>query len=409
MGGFLAWSALASLAEGLIAYGALVVESNRKVVQHLEGGIIDQILIKEGDVVEEGQALMVLTDIAASSGRDYITADLMNYMASVDRLNALRDNAPRLVFNAAEENVEIETSQLLEIQARQTDLFNQQKNRLNADVNVLESRKSGLSKSAQNAQAQIDAQKASMELIVVDLDKKRGFLSDNLISGDAVFALERDLSSVKAELSRLEAAQQTHLIQIEEVENQVKQTQVRFTESITQELLETRVLLNESRESLRAAQDVVNRSVITAPIAGEILNLNYTTIAGIVSPGERILEIVPNESRLIASVEVPPSYRDSVYVDLEVRTRLTGLESWNSPTLEGKVIDISADLKTSPRGDYSFYEARISLIMEGEGGVVDRVTPGMPVESFILSGQERTFLQYLLEPITAMFRRGARG
>ena len=115
---------------------------------------------------------------------------------------------------------------------------------------------------------------------------------------------------------------------------------------------------------MRAAQDVVNRTTINAPLAGEVLNFNHNTIGGVLRPGDQILEIVPNESRLIASLEVPPTSRDSVYEGLSVRTRLSGIDSWNSPTLEGNVLDISADLKTSPRGDYSFYEARINLDRE---------------------------------------------
>jgi len=408
LGGFLAWAALAPLAKGVVAYGAVEVENDRKIVQHLEGGIIDQILVSEGDVVEAGDALVVLVDVAASAGRDQIEEDLVNHLASIDRLNALLSEAPSLSFTEPENDLELAPARRADILARQTDLFDQQRRRLSADVRVLRSRADGLAETARNKQAQIDGQVRSVEIIRTDLARKTDLLADNLISGDSVVQLERDLTAAESELFRLKADQESNLIQAREVENQILLTEEQFAEQAAQDLLDARANAAEARERLRAAQDVVNRTSVFAPLSGEILNLKYSTIGGVVQAGDPILEIVPLETQLIASLEVSPTDRDGVYEGLTVQTRLSGFDSWRAPSLEGQIVDVSADLKTSPRGDYSFYEARVVIdtVALAEHGLV--AAPGMPVEAFIVSGETQTLLNYIIEPITAVFRRGVK-
>ncbi len=238
LGGFLVWAALAPLAEGIIAYGTVVVENDRKVVQHLEGGIIDQILVREGDAVESGDPLVVLTDIAASAGRDQVTQDLVNHLASIDRLTALLDGEKTLAFQPIDAGIDISADTLEDILARQSDLFAQQNRRLSADVRVLRSRADGLAESARNKQAQIDGQVRSIDIIKADLERKNGLLAENLISGDSVVQLERDLSASESELFRLQAEQEQNLIEARDVKNQITQAQERFAEDATQELLE---------------------------------------------------------------------------------------------------------------------------------------------------------------------------
>ncbi len=408
LGGFLVWAGLAPLAEGVTAYGTVEVESDRKIVQHLEGGVIDQILIKEGDMVETGDPLMVLTGIAASAGRDQVTQDLVNHLASIDRFNALLAGEDEVTFTPLEVDIEIEPDAHEQILARQRDLFAQQKRRLSADIRVLRSRADGLAETARNKQSQIESQRRSVEIIGDDLERKQSLLAENLVSGDAVIQLQRDLSNAERELFRLNAEQEENLIQAREVRNQIVQTEERFAEEVTQQLLEARAIATDGGERLRAAQDVVNRTILFAPRSGEILNLKHSTVGGVVQPGEAVVEIVPRETQLVASLEIFPADRDGVYEGLRVVTRLSGFDSWRSPGLEGEIMDVSPDLKTSPTGDYSFYEARVVLDLDAlsESGI--NAAPGMPVEAFVLSGQTRTLLNYLVEPITAIFRRGAK-
>ncbi len=171
-----------------------------------------------------------------------------------------------------------------------------------------------------------------------------------------------------------------------------------------------RTQLQQAEERLSSAQDILNRSVIVAPVAGEILNLRFTTRGGVVRPGEAILEIVPQVGEITASVRIRPNERAAVYQGQAVRTRVTAFKSWLTPQLDGEVVSVSADLKTDQETGAPYYEVRVTipaseLIKLG----VREIIPGMPVEVFIYSGSSRTTLDYLFEPISESLFRGARG
>jgi len=190
---------------------------------------------------------------------------------------------------------------------------------------------------------------------------------------------------------------------------QIAQTRAHFRENVNRQLVEERTKISEAQGQLVAAQDVINRKTIYAPQSGEILNLKFSTKGGIVRPGEAILEIVPRTQKVIAVLEIKPSDRDVVYTGLDVNTRLSGLNNWRAPMFVGEVLNVSADLKTSPRGDYNFYEARVLLnALETNDDEVE-VIPGMPVESFVVSGHSRTLFEYIWEPISGTLRRGVQG
>ncbi|MBT8141943.1 MAG: HlyD family type I secretion periplasmic adaptor subunit [Gammaproteobacteria bacterium] len=407
MGGFILWSALAPMAEGVAAFGNIVVENNRKVVQHLEGGILEEVLVREGDVVEAGQPLVVISDVAATSGRAQLAQDLVNYKASVIRLTAILNKNSTADFSSIQ-NSGVELEQFNESLARQQSLFLQQRQTIIADLEVLQSRQSGFRDSANNKQAQIDNLNRSLDLLRKDLKLKREYLAEQLIQADQVTQLEREEANLMADISRLTTEQQNDRSQVREIDRQLTQTRARFYEKINTDLLEARAKASEINERLTAAQDVVNRTQVFAPQAGKVLNLKFNTKGGVVRAGEQILEIVPSESELVAVVQVRPADRDTVYEGLSVDTRLSGLHSWQMPSLEGTVENVSADLKSSPNGDYTYYEARVSIDAAALAEMNIEVIPGMPVEAFINSGKTRTLFDYLFEPISAIVRRGAR-
>ena len=407
LGTFLIWSAFAPLAEGITAYGKVAVENERQVVQHLEGGIIDTILVREGQRIKAGERLIVLTDIPALSGRDQTAEDYVDAQASIARLRALSASETSLTLPAID-NADVPTDRFEEIVSRQSSLFSQQRLTHAADIEVLRSRRDGFARSGQNTQNQINSIARSLAIVRADLAEKRGLLAERLIRAAEVTQLERDEAGLSGDMARLRTEQVDDRSQVIEIDREIAQTRARFDEKVSSDLLEGRTREAELRERLTAMRDVVSRTVITAPVAGTILNLKFATTGGVVRAGEPIMEIVPTGTALVATVEIRPVDRDTVYEGLKVKTRLSGLKSWSAPSLDGEVSQVSADLKTSPDGDYSYYEARVIIAAEDLAELDDAVLPGMPVEAFIFSGTERTFLDYLLEPITATLRRGAR-
>ena len=407
MGGFIGWSAFAPMAEGVAAFGNVVVDNNRKVVQHLEGGIIEEVLVREGDLVAAGQPLMILADVAAFAGRDSVAQELVNHWASIDRLNALLDKSSTIEFSTNNE-IDITAPQFAKTLSRQRGLFLQQQQTLAADVDVLYTRKINFSQNANNSQSQIDNLQRALQLLRNDLKQKRAYLEEQLIQGDQVTQLEREEARMMGDLSRLSSEQQGDRLQVKGLEREIIQAKARFNEKVTADLLESRAKVSELTERLEAAQDVVNRTAIQASQAGVVLNLKFTTNGGVVRPGDTILEIVPTESELVAVVQVSPSDRDTIYEGLTVKTRLSGLHSWQMPSLDGVLSNISADLKTSPNGEFSYYEARVTINAKALSDLDIKVIPGMPVEAFISSGKTRTLFDYLFEPLSAIMRRGAR-
>lgn len=407
LGGFIAWSALAPLAEGVVAYGRVAGENDRKVVQHLEGGIVHQILVKEGDVVSAEQPLMVLASVAVSADRDQVLQQLADAQASVDRLDALLLDLPSLDFiRLAQVAVDEETRS--EIETRQRSLYDQQLGTLGANSDVLSSRRSSFLQRADAIQDQIDNTRRARELLTVDIERLRELV-------DLKMAVTRDLSELEvreaqmaADLARLESEQQDARAQAGELSAQIRQTNAQYLEKLSEDLVKARADVSFAEERLRAAQDVLNRTTVYAPQAGTVLNLAFSTPGGVVRPGESILEIVPTTPDLVATLQIRPSDRDAVFEGLSVEARLSGLNAWTSPLLKGEVASISADLKTSPSGDYSYYEARVLIDSAGLETLDADPMPGMPVEAFVSSGQTRTLFDYLIEPISAVIRRGAR-
>ena len=406
-GGFVIWASLAPLAEGVIVYGKVAVENNRKTIQHLEGGIIQDIIVREGDIVKAGAPLMILTDVSVAAGRDQIAKELANIEASIDRLEALLAGAQRLKFRNLEQDI-ISEDVLTSTRARQRELFDQQRSKLRADIDVLNSRRTGLIERAANHEAQITSTRRAQDLVAADIERNRLLLDQRLIRALDLSGLERDEARLSSDIARLISEQSTARAQADEISQQIVQRQAEFRQQVSADLVTTRSELLANKERLVSAQDVVNRTTVYAPQSGEILNLAFANAGAVIRPGETILEIVPDNQDLIATAEVKPSDRDSVYEGLSVEARLSGLKAWDSPLLKGEVSDISADLKTSPDGRYSYYEAKVTIEKENLSQLEVPLTPGMPIEAFIFSGEKRTFVEYLLEPVNATMRKAAR-
>ena len=406
MGVFLLWAAFAPLAEGVTVLGQIIVEDNRKVVQHLEGGIIKKLHVSEGAVVNQGDVIVELDDIRARAQRDQALQNLVSRLAALDRLNGLLGGADEISFANLDE-YDIRRDTLREIKERQEQFFVQQNELLRAEIAVLEVQKTALEDSVSAKAAQVDVVKESAAIAKTEVDLKRSMLEDKLIRIDAVQRLEREYAKLQEDALRLSAERQEARARALELAQQIKQARIRFEERITEELVETKTEILSLQEQYHAAQDVLDRTIIYAPQSGVVMNMQFFTVGGVIGPGEPVMEVVPRNVGVIAQVQLNPADRDAVHEGLKVKARLSSYKAWLSPQLEGAVIGISADLKTSPDTGASYYEARIMLDLEqlDQHDHID-IMPGMPVETFIDSGVRRTFLNYLFEPIAGVMRRG---
>lgn len=408
LGGFLLWASFAGLDEGVTASGVIIVESDRKVVQHLEGGIVRQLMISEGQQVEQGETLITLEPVQTEAARDETAYEAGFVEASLARLDALRTDRMSPDWSGL---LKMGLSEAVSdrLIAQQSVLFTQQRQTQANTIERLETRRAGQTGRARDLEAQITATQSARDSARIELGRRKTLLAERLETIDNVARLEREIASFEAELGRLRGDQNLTRSEIAETEKSIAEVKATFVEEISQEIVEFQAQSLAVRERLRSTEDRLARTTVIAPRSGEVLNLAVTTVGGVVLPGDPILEIVPNKDELIALVRLRPTDRDAVRRGQKVEAQLTAYNTFTTPRIKGEVVGVSADLIEDPATRIAYYEARIVLRVESFLASENvQLTPGMPVEAFIMSGQKRTFLDYVLQPIISTLSKGAR-
>ncbi len=410
-GGFGFWATTAPLSAGLISQGSFVATGNNKIVQHLEGGIIADILVREGDRVIQGQPLMRLDQTAAYAREEELflrRARLEGITARLVAMTEGRDDLalpPFLVTNA-------DRPQVAEIIAGQRNAFNVALQKLNLDLTVLQNNASALAFRLQGFQAQAASSTAMIGIIGEELDIKSGLLAEGLTRSDQVFALRRAHSEAVGQLARLDAQISETRLMIDKSTDQIDQARSAFVNEALEELQLMNAELDSVREQHNSARSVSLRSEIVAPVDGVVVQLKYNTSGGVIEPGKPIAEILPSNAPLIIETMVARSNIDSILVGQEAMIRLVALNQRTTPVLRGKVFYISADAirdATTGQATRDVYIARIEL----QAAELDRVPgafqplPGMPAE-VIIATNERTFLQYVVKPVVDSMARAFR-
>ena len=407
-GGFALWGGLAPLEEGVAANGQVVVEGDRQVIQHLEGGIVSQIRVRDGLRVQKGDVLVVLVDTATLASRDLVVQEYAALAASVERMRALQTDQAELTFEALD-GLDLGDEERLEIMRREEELFAQQRVTLGADQTVLRSRRTAAAKIRDARTGQIEIARRALVAAQEELKLNQSLLDQQLARKDQVTSAQRLVANLEADIARLASERSDAASTIVDLDAQLAQAGAQFSEENSAALLEANAALLAAEERLSAAQDVLNRSVITAPVSGEILNMKLATVGGVIQPGDTLMEIVPSISEVTASVRVRPSDRSSVFEGQTVRTQFSSYRGWQAPRLEGEIVGVSADLKTDPATSANYYEARITIPQSELDRTQDvDVIPGMPVDVFIYSGKSRTFFDYVFEPLMESLFRGLR-
>ena len=407
-GGFMIWGGLAPLEEGIAASGQVVVEDNRQVVQHLEGGLVRDIRVREGQIVQQGDVLVVLEKTAALSTRDQVIQEYAARAATVARLRALQSGARRPDFSVLED-IELGDIERANIIRRESELFDQQKNALKADIAVLQARIKAAEQTSASRSNQIDIAQKSLDSAVSEREVIREVFAKKLARKDRVTQVDRLVANLEGDIARLKSDRENAQATMLDHEAQIAQARARASREIAQDLLETNASLLAAEEQLNAAQDILNRSEIISPVSGEVLNMSFATIGAVVKPAETLMEIVPDIGEVTAAVQIAAVDRSSVHEGQSVRTQFTSYKGWQAPRLNGEIIDISADLKIDPITALSYYEAKIRVPKSELIGIEDLdILPGIPVDVFIYSGKSRTLMDYIFEPLGESLYRGLR-
>jgi len=402
-GGFMAWATTAPLAEATVAPGIITVEGTRRTVQHLEGGVVRAILVREGDRVQAGQVLVRLDDVHAGATRDALRAQQASLQAHAARLAAEAAGTGALTFPTALQHSD--SARAREAMAAQVALFTARRAALDSQLAVIATREAQARASIDAAQGQLRAAERQRELIVQEEAMRRGLVNQGLSRLPELLAVQRGRAAIEGSIEELQGQISRARSAIEEAQGQAQHLLHQRRQEVNTEAHEVANRLAEVEERLLAADDVATRRDILAPEDGTVVNLRIFTLGGVVRPGDPLMDIVPANDRLVAEVNIPPTAIDSVHTGLSAEVRLPAFRQNLVPYLAGEVVFVAADVTTDPQTRMSHYRARITLDQE----VLARtpnifLAPGMPVEAHVMTGS-RTFWRYMTQPLRESLRR----
>ncbi len=411
LGGFGYWSTTAPLSAGLISQGSFVATGKNQIVQHLEGGIIAEILINEGDEVVAGQPLMRLDQTAAFAREEELFLRRARLEGITARLAAMADGRSDMPLPAfLIENAHL--PEVAEIITSQRHAFDVAQQKLAIDITVLENSAAALAVRLEGFTQQARSSAELIAIISEELADKSALLDEGLVRSDAVNGLRRGLVEATGQLARLDSQIGETRLVLEKSVDQVEQARGAYLNEALEELQVMQAELDSVREQHNSAQSVSERSDIVAPVDGVVVQLKYNTPGGVIEPGKPIAEILPRDAPLIVETMVQRADIDSIHVGQKAMIRLVALNQRTTPVLEGEVFYISADaIRDTATGQATrdVYVARIALPVDEVARVQGdfQPLPGMPAE-VIIATSERTFLQYVIKPIVDSMARAFR-
>ncbi len=408
-GGLGTWAALARIASAAVANGVVSPEGSRKTVQHLEGGIIAEILVDDGDEVRKGDPLVVLEETQARAAfqvledrRRLLTARRARLLAEQGGRDAV--HFPDWLVEAASDDPELE-----ETLGAQLDLFETRRKLHEGRKAIGRKRIDELGEEIAGRKSVIASQRTQLELLEEEIAAKKPLAERGLIPRPDYLEVARLKAQIEGAIAENNAAMARARQSIGETELQIVNEDSRMMDAVVNELAETRSELASVEEQLYAKRDILERTVVIAPVSGVIVKKRFHTTGGVVGPGQPILDIVPKDAQLLIDARVNPVDIDVVAAGQEARVRFTALSIRRVPQIIGVVRLVSADSLLDEVTGESYYLARVEVSPEelaklGEGV---KISAGMTANVLIVTG-ERTLLEYLADPILESVRRSFR-
>ncbi|MEO1745000.1 MAG: HlyD family type I secretion periplasmic adaptor subunit, partial [Pseudomonadota bacterium] len=406
-GVFGTWASTAPLASGVIASGAVDVQSSSKSIQHLEGGIISRIAVEEGDIVDVGDVLVELNRTQAQTNFAVLRQKEITLRAAEARLSAENTRQERYVapFNQTERD-----NQLIKLAVEvQGTIFNDRRATLEGQIAILNTRIEQFQEGISGLEEQLEAQSEQLASLDAEVTRLEAGLQSGSVPRNVVAEKQRERSNArgargatKAEIARLKQ-------QISENRLQVVQLRQEYAERAGNELRDIRNELAEVQERINVARDMLQRTTLIAPVRGVVQDIQFNTQGGVVRAAEQIMRVVPLDEDLIINARVDPIDIDNVTSGMTAEVRFPAFTSRNTPAMFGTVNRVSQDvIESSSANEKPYYLAQIEV---NEGVIPeelrDRLVPGMPAEVIVATG-DRTLVQYLVKPLTDAFYRSLR-
>jgi protease secretion system membrane fusion protein len=401
-GGFLAWAAWAPLDEGVAAPAMVSIETKRKTIQHMNGGVIKQVPVKEGQAVQAGDTLIVLDDAGARANFESIRQNYMAQRAAESRLLAEQQERPSIDFHpdllaqAADPLVK-------QHMATQTQLFNARRLALTAELAADTEAIAGLQAQWQGMTHMLDSRSAQARQQAEQLHNISELAREGYAPRNQMLQLEQSQSELRATMADLQSNQQRIQRSMAELRQRMALRKQEYHKEEGAQLADVRREVQAGQDKLKAISDELDRTRIKAPVAGQVVGLALGSSGGVVTPGQHLMDIVPQGEALMVDAKVPPQVIDRIHTGDAAEVRFSGFAHSPQLVLDAKVVSLSRDVVTEnvgPQQAQSYYLARVQVSPEGFKQLGQRtLQPGMPAEVLIKTG-ERSLLTYLLHPLT---------
>jgi len=398
------WAATAELSGALIAPGSVVVDSNVKKVQHPTGGVVGELLARDGDVVKTGDVLVRLDDTVTRANLAIVTKNLDGLQARAARLQAEQQGLDEIVFPKSLLD-RANDPDVKNVMASETKLFNVRTNGRTGQKAQLRERVTQLNQEIAGLAAQQAAKDQEIALVEKELVGVRSLYEQHLVQLSRLTVLERDAARLAGERAQYMASMAQAKGKITETELQIIQIDKDLVSDVSKDLRETNDKIGEFVERKVTAEDQLKRTDIRAPQDGMVLQSTVHTVGGVITAGDAIMMIVPQTDALSVEAKVNPQDIDKLAIGQKTLLRLSAFNQRTTPELNGVVTRVSPDVTTDQRTGQSYYTIRVSLPREEVARLGEaKLIPGMPVEAFIQTG-ERTMLSYLIKPLSDQLMR----
>ncbi|MDP2248691.1 MAG: HlyD family type I secretion periplasmic adaptor subunit [Nitrosomonadales bacterium] len=402
LGGFLLWAALAPLDEGVPTEGVVNIESNHRAVQHLTGGIISKILVREGQAVKAGDILFTLDDTAAKARFDEVRQRYMGLLAQESRLLAEKSGATSILFQ--EDLIKNQDDPYIQyLMLNQSQLLRARQQALAADVEAMRESIQGQMVLIEGYKGVLASYQSQAALLNDQLSGIRQLVTEGFAPRNQQNELEQKLAQAYGQIASVESNILRSQKSILELNQRITARQQTEKKEIDTEMAQVKLAVQADAEKYKPLKDELQRVIVTSPATGQVVGLQVHTIGAVIQPGQKIMDIVPFGEPLILDAKIPPHLIDKIHVGQDADVRFSTFANSPQLLLEGKVKTVSNDLlmdrAEGGQLPFSYYLARVSITPEGMQTLGDRrLQPGMPVQIVIRTG-ERTLLTYIMHPL----------
>jgi len=398
-GGFMLWAALAPLDEGVPGPAIVAIDTKRKPVQHLTGGIVKEVLVHEGEEVKAGQVLLRMDDAVARANYEAVRQRYLGLRAQQGRLESETRGLASVVFHP--DLVAQAKDPLIAAQMQtQQQLFDARKAALQADLQGMEEGIRGQEGLLRAYESMLGNRRNQLALLTEELGNTRGLVKEGYVPRNRQLELERMVAESNSSIADLlgNTARSTHAIA--ELRQRMLARQKEYRKEVETQLADVTREVQGDEVKFRAVSDELTRTEIKAPVAGQVMSLAVQTSGSVVGPGQKMMDVVPQDEMLLLEVHVAPHLIDSVREGLPVDIRFSSFAHSPQLVVAGKVAPVSSDMISEPQTNSAYFLARVTVTPDGLKTLGKRqLQPGMPAEVVFKTG-ERSLLTYLLHPLT---------